>query len=288
MASPIRNQLAAALPNLPAQQADAARYVIGHPFDAATTPMRVLARNAGHAPVTFTRLAQSLGLPGWEELRAGLVEETREDLAAARRAPFSARTLPAGGPDHLVTAMIEADAEAVRGLDVPGLTEAASLLEAAPRVMVAGFRSCHPPAMLFHYLYRLFRTDITLIGGPGGILDVELGGLREGDALVLFGFNPYSRDGLLCARSAADARSKVIAIVDSPEAPVATDAAAVLTFGTLSPGFFPSLTACIALVQALAATLYLRAGQQGKVQLQRTEARIAAHTAYLRLENGPE
>ena len=126
-----------------------------------------------------------------------------------------------------------------------------------------------------------------MIGGVGGVLDGELGGLRRDDVLVLFGFDPYSRDGLLCARAAADAGAQVLAIVDTPRAPAAEGAAVILTFGTATPGFFPSLTACMALVQALATALYVRAGKEGKAQLRRTEARIIAHTAYLRHEDDP-
>lgn len=272
-------RLTAALRHLPPQQADAARFVIGRTFDAATTPMRGLARDAGLPPVTFTRLARSLGLSGWEELRALLLEEAREDLGAPR--PFSARALPEGGAAGLASGMIAADRHALEALDTARLAPAIAVLEAAPRVLVAGFRSCHAPAMLFHYQYRLFRPDVMLIGGMGGVLDVELGGMRPDDALLLFGFDPYSRDGLLCAHAAADIGARVVAVVDRPDAAVSEGAAAVLTFGTETPGFFPSLTACFALVQALAATLYSRAGEAGRDQLRRTEARIAAHTAYL-------
>lgn len=281
MSSATLTRLNEALRHLPPQQADAARFVIGRAFDAATTPMRGLARSSGLAPVTFTRLAQSLGMSGWDELKALLVEETREGLTASHRGPFSARAMPEGGENRLVAGMIEADQRALGEIDPAGIARAAAVLEGAPRVLVAGFRSCHAPAMLFHYLYRLFRTEVALIGGMGGVLDVELGGLRGDDALLLFGFDPYSRDGLLCAHAAADIGAKVVAVVDTPAAPIAEGAAVVLTFGSDSPGFFPSLSACTGVVQALAATLYLRAGSDGKEQLRRTEARIEAHTAYL-------
>lgn len=282
MASDTIALLTSALRRLPPQQADAARFVIGRSFEAATMPMRSLARAASLPPATFTRLAQSLGLSGWDELRAGLIAEARDDLGALR--PFSVRPQPQGG-ENPIAAMIAADRVTLDGLDAAGVVAAAALLEAAPRVLIAGFRSCHAPAMLLHYQYRLFRPDVVLMGGIGGVLDVELGGLKPGDALVLFGFDPYSRDGLLCAEAAADAGARVVAVVDHPGAPVAEGAAVVLTFGTESPGFFPSLTGCVALVQALAATLYARAGEAGREQLRRTEARIAAHTPYL--ETGP-
>jgi len=274
------HRLAEVLRSLPAQQADAARFVMGHPFDAATIPMRSLARRAGHAPATFTRLAQSVGLPGWDALRDLLIEEARARLTD-QPAPFSTRALPSGGAGALTAAMLETDRQALAGFDPDALDAAAGVLEGAERVLVAGFRSCHAPALHFHYLYRLFRPEVLLLGGMVGALDMELGSLRVGDAVLLFGFDPYSRDGLRTAQAAAEAGARVVAVVDTPRAPVAEGAAAILTFAAASPSFFPSLTACTALVQALAATLYARAGEEGRARLRRSEARIAEHVAYL-------
>jgi len=284
MAQKVIQQILSALPQLPPQMGTAARYVVNHSFEAATTPMRRLARKTGQSPATFTRLAQSLGHGGWDELRALLVAETRRDLMVQRAMPYSGRPTPRDGPEALAGAMLQADAHGLATLETVGLATAASVLESASTVMVAGFRSCHGPAMLFHYLYRLFRTEVSLIGGAGGVLDVELGGLHRDAALVLFGFAPYSRDSLLAARAAAGAKCSLVAIVDSTAAPIAESATVILTFGTETPGFFPSLTACTALIQALAASLYIRAGGAGRKALRQTEARIAAHTAYLQLD----
>lgn len=275
-------RIASALPRLPPQMARAARYVVNHSFEAATTPMRGLARKTRQSPATFTRLAQSLGHAGWDDLRAQLLAEAQTDLLTRRATPYSARPTPHDGPETLVAAMLQADAQALAGLDTARLAAAASLLEQARGVIVAGFRSCFAQAVLFHYLYRLFRPDVALAGAAGGVLDVELGSLDRGSALVLFGFAPYSRDSLLAARAAASTRCSLVAIVDDAAAPIAGGASVVLPFATETPGFFPSLTACTALVQALAACLYVRAGTAGRHALRRTEARIAAHSAYLR------
>lgn len=284
MAQTAIQQLLTVLRDLPPQMSTVARYVVNHSFEAATTPMRQLARKTGQNPATFTRLAQSLGHAGWDELRALLVAEAQQDLLKHRAGPYSARPTPRDGPEALAGAMLQADAHHLVALETAPLETAASALEGASDVIVAGFRSCHAPAILFHYLYRLFRTDVILIGGAGGVLDIELGGLRRDTALVLFGFAPYSRDSLLAARAAAEAKCTLVAIVDSVSAPIAESATVILTFGADTPGFFPSLTACTALVQAFVACLYVRAGKAARKALRQTEARIAAHTAYLPLD----
>ena len=273
-------RLTQAADRLPPQLSTAARHVADHPFDAASLPMRALARTTAQSPTTYTRLARALGFSGWEELRAELIAEAREDLDAARRAPFSSRPRPASKDDDVAGRMLAFDQRSLAALDTMTLEPAAALLEAGPRVLVAGFRSCHAPAIHFHYLYRLFRPEVALIGSAGA-LDLDLGDLRQGDVVVLFGFAPYSRDGLLTARAAIAAKARLVAIVDRADAPLARDAAAVLTFAAGTPSFFPSLTACTALLQALAETLYLRAGEEGRKRLRESEARIAAHTAYV-------
>lgn len=274
-------KLEAAARQLSPRLAAAARYVAAHPFDAATIPMWELARRSGEPATNFTRLSQALGHPGWEELRAGLVEAAR----AKPDAPYSERQPAREG---IAAAMLAADRDSLAALGAEDLAAAAALLEAAAQVHVAGFRSCHAPAQLFHYLYRLFRPEVTLVTGAGGLLDLELGAIGPGDVLVLFGFAPYSRDSLLAARAAAKVGARVLAVMDSAAAPVAEGAEVVLTYGTPTAGFFPSLTACISLVQALAALLYARAGAEGHERLRQAEGRIATHTAYLRPPSGPK
>jgi DNA-binding MurR/RpiR family transcriptional regulator len=283
----ILERLALATRDQPPKQARVAQYVIDHAFEATTSPMRALAKNAGEIPATFTRLAQGMGFSGWDELRAELTADTRDGMLRAQQAPYSSRSVPGIGGTSLMAAMLRADAEEIAALQSASLSGAAVILEKAPRVMIAGFRSCHAPAALLHYLYRLFRPDVSLVGSAGA-LDLELGSLRSDDAVVVFGFQPYSRDSLLTARAAAQAKCKVVAIVDSADAPIASDAAAVLTFGVNSPSFFPSLTACVALVQGLAGLLYARSGEEGRKVLQETERRIEAHTAYLSVDGGSD
>lgn len=278
--SPLIRRLTLAAGRLPPQLSTAARHIAAHPFDAASLPMRALARRTAQSPTTYTRLARTLGYARWDDLRAELIAEAREDLDAIRSAPFSSRPRPAGGDDGVAAGMLASDQHALAALNAVSLEPAAALIEAAPRVFVAGFRSCQAPAIHFHYLYRLFRPEVTLIGSAGA-LDLDLGDLREGDAVLLFGFAPYSRDGLLTARSAVAAKARLVALVDHADAPLARGADAVLTFGTGTPSFFPSLTACTALLQALAETLYLRAGDGGRQRLRASERRIAAHTAYI-------
>ncbi len=269
----LADRLKAALPGLPPQLAAAGRHLAERPFDAATRSMRSLAAEAGASPATFTRLAQALGFAGWEELRAALIEEHRHPAPYSNRAPLG------DGGGSAVFQAEAANIAALAALPAPALAAAAETLHRAPRIHVAGFRSCRAVATLLHYQLRLFRPETALVGDAA--LDMDLGALRRGEALVLTGFAPYSRASLITAAAARDAGLSAVVLADSPAAPIAAGAAHVLTFATATPAFFPSLTAAVALAQALAAAVFALGGEAARARLRESEARLAALSEYL-------
>ncbi|RAI59231.1 MurR/RpiR family transcriptional regulator [Roseicella frigidaeris] len=269
-----------ALPGLPPRLQAAARFVARHDFDAATRSMRELAAAAGASPATFTRLAQALGYAGWDGLRAALIETRRPPAT-----PFSRRVSPASAPPtaaDIPARLLEADAASLGGLEAAPIAAAAGALHAAPRIWVAGFRSCRGIAQLLHYQLRLFRpADIALVGGAGPE-DLDLGALAAGDAMVVIGFAPYSRQSLRAARVALEAGCRLVVLADAPAAPIAEGAEHLLLFeAAAGPGFFPSLTGALATAQALAAACFALGGEPALARLRATEARLAALAEYL-------
>jgi DNA-binding MurR/RpiR family transcriptional regulator len=262
------DRLRNALPDLPPQLAAAGRHLAAHPFEAATRSMRQFAAEAGASPASCTRLAQALGFAGWEELRQAAIEEQRQP------APYSSR--PASGGLGTILAAEQANLEALAGAELSG---AAAALHAAPRIHVAGFRSCRAVAVLLHYQLRLFRPETALL--EEAALDLEFAALRAGEALVLTGFAPYSRASLATFAAARDAGLVTVVLTDNPTAPIALGADHVLHFATATPAFFPSLTGALALAQALAATVFSLGGKSARARLRESEARLAQLAAYL-------
>ncbi|MBC9178660.1 MurR/RpiR family transcriptional regulator [Roseomonas ludipueritiae] len=275
-----------AMPDLPPRLREAARYVARYDYDAATRSMRELAQAAGTNPATFTRLAQALGYSGWEPLRDALIEARR----TGPETPFSGRlrqatARPPGAPPpaaQLSAEMLAADLAGLSQLDPEPILAAATALHEAPRIWVAGYRSCRAVAQLLHYQLRLFRPDsVRLIGGAGPE-DLDLGDFRAGDVVVLIGFVPYSRSIVVAARMARAAGCTVVALADRADAPVAAGASHLLLFeADRTPAFFPSLTGALALAQALAAATFSLGGEAALLSLRETEAKLAALSAYM-------
>jgi len=269
-------RLRVALPGLPGRLQEAGRFITRHDFDATTRSMRDLAAAAGLQPASFTRLAQALGHTGWDDFRDALIEARRPAPA-----PFSGRVRTGArasrGASGIAADMIAADADSIAHLDATPIAAAAKALHAARRIWIAGFRSCRSVAELLHYQLRLFRPDAVRLIGGAGPEDLDFGSFRAGDAVVVIGFAPYSRSSVLAAHAAREAECTIVAIADTPAAPMAEGADHLLLFdAATTPGFFPSLTGAIASVQALAATVFTLGGDAAQSRLRETETRLAA------------
>jgi DNA-binding MurR/RpiR family transcriptional regulator len=283
--SPLQ-RLRLALPDLPARLQEAGRFIARNDFDATTRSMRDLAAVAGLQPASFTRLAQALGHAGWEGFRDALIEARRPAPAA----PFSGRVRrrAKGAADAQLQAadicaeMIAADAEGLSRLAPAPIAAAARTLHASQRIWVAGFRSCRAVAQLLHYQLRLFRPEAARLVGGAAPEDLDFGAFGAGDAVVVIGFAPYSRSSVLAAHAARKAGCTLIALADTPSAPMAEGASHLLLFDAATvPGFFPSLAGAVATAQALAAALFTMGGEGAQVRLREAEARLAALSQYV-------
>jgi DNA-binding MurR/RpiR family transcriptional regulator len=273
------DRLRRALPVLAPRMREVGRFVVGNDFDATTRSMRDLAATVGVTPSTFTRLARALGYAGWDELRDALVEARRP----AAQPHFSARGRSDGEPvDKLSQEMVTADAERLRQTDTASIAVAARALHAAPRIWIAGFRSCHGVAHLIHYQLRLFRPGSVRLVGSSGPEDFDLASFEAQDGVVLIGFAPYSRASILTAGAARAAGCPFVAVADRSTAPMAEGANHVLLFDAASgPGFFPSLTGAFATAQALVASIFSLGGGQALRQLRASEARLTTLQQYV-------
>lgn len=259
--------------DLSPQQRIAAAFVLKRPEEVAIVSMRTLAANAGVQPVTFVRLARTLGFEAWEDFKEPFIERMR---AAPAFYSDRARKLTGTPPAELHLSHIKT-LEATQALnDAAAFNAAAEAFEQAKRVFVAGFRACFGPAHAFAYVYQLFRPDVVLLSGMGGGLEAEVRAVQEGDAVCIIGFRPYSRESVTVAEHATRRGATVIAITDSPLAPFAREAKIVLTFSTEGPSLFPSLVSAWAIAEHLLDTLVSRGGDQALERLKSAEAQLQA------------
>jgi DNA-binding MurR/RpiR family transcriptional regulator len=260
----------------------AARFVVDHPAEVVTVSMRTLAERAGAQPASLVRLAQHLGYPGWPQLK----EAFAQDLGLhAEGYGQRARSLAArgAGADLLgeMFAAQQGNLAAAEAMCQLALKDAARLLQRAAAVHVAGFRASYPVAYALVYGYRLFRDTVHLVDGQGGALEMQLRPMTAKDALVVASFAPYSSEALAVVGAAQAVGARIVALTDSRASPLALAADVALIFSAASPSFFPSVTAAVAVSEALLELIVADAGDAVAKRIDAAEQRLLASGAYV-------
>jgi DNA-binding MurR/RpiR family transcriptional regulator len=259
----------------------AMQFVLDHPDEVAVSSMRTIAGRSGVQPATLVRLAQSLGFAGWLEFRQLFVDRLR-----ARPEPYAAKAralLTREPTKELAAEMFRAHRSNLEHTEAqirPDLLQAARALKRARTVHVAGFRACYSLAFAFQYVYRLFRSSVTLLGGEGGTLEMQVRAIEHNDAVLVISFAPYSTEARRVAEAAREVGAKLVVLTDSVVAPIALDADVRLLFSVSSPSFFPSQVGGVAAVESLLEMLVLQSGDASVRQIADSERQLYQSGAY--------
>jgi DNA-binding MurR/RpiR family transcriptional regulator len=269
-------------PGMSAQFQVGARYLMDFPGEVPIASMRQIAAQAGVQPATLVRLAQSLGYDGWNTLKGVFTQSLRH--TPKRYAEQARQVIRSKNPFEVLSTAVSTQAGNMRLLEELNrdrLAAAVNLLSKARHVHVAGFRASFGPAFTLHYLYRLFRSSVSMLRGDAGSLEMELRSIRKDEIVVIIGFAPYSNESLRVAQAARLAGARVLALCDSMVSPIALDADCILVFPTESPSFFPSSAAAVALIEILMEQLLVKAGKQAVRGIAIAEDQLHQTGAYL-------
>jgi len=136
-----------------------ARYLTDHPDEVAVSSMRSIATRARVQSAALVRLAQQLGFAGWPELKAIFVERLRAGPRgyAAKAGALAGKE---GKERDLIADVFtvqQRNLAATESANHSALDAAASLLQAAPRVHVAGFRAAWADLRDTHEFFTLLK-----------------------------------------------------------------------------------------------------------------------------------
>lgn len=283
---PLQAEIIGRFNNMSRQLQTAARYILENPQDVALLSMRDQARKAGVQPATMTRLAQFLGLPGYDEIRSRYHEALRDRTGGfAEKARQQVRDQALEGDQALAARMFARMSHQIEGLAHPdalaSLSDAVRVLAAARRVYCLGQRSCHPVMWQFNYMISLLGERSILMDGAGGTGPDPLTWSKPGDVLFVLTFNPYAAITLDICRFARSRGIKIVAITDSEVSPVRQLADVALFCPTDSLSFFHTITPAFALAEVLASMLAGRPDFDAAEALRQTERQLNALSTYL-------
>ncbi len=268
------------------QLQEAARWVIDHPADVALLTTREQARRAGVAPATMTRLAQRIGLKGYDEIRKLYAEAVRRRPESFRaRAEELLQRRDTEGDAALVHDVLSSLAHHLQALtsaeSIERFTAAAKLIAGAERVFCLGLRSSFAVAYIFHYVRSLFGASSVLVDGAGGTGVDLLRTIGSADVMLAISVKPYTRHTVHAARYSRARGVRIVAVTDSEMSPLAALAEETLIVRTETPSFFHTMAPAFAAVECLAALVAARRGSQTLAAIAASEKQLTAFDTFM-------
>lgn len=259
----------------------AAAFTLDHANEVVVMSMRSFSALAGVKPATLLRLAQKLGYSGWVALKEGFIDElglstegygVKAQKLVQDKSPTLCEQMLAAQTENLARSQHE---------NAATLELAVEVMESAAHVYVCGFRASFPVAWSLYYVWRLFKHRVSLIDGFAGNDEMFTRDFTAQDVLVIVGFAPYSRETLQVLSAARRTGMRIVALSDSPLAPLAQKADVTLFFATESPSFFPSVVSGIGLAERLLALLVARHGPEAVARIEGAERYLIKSGVYV-------
>lgn len=276
---PLNLQIVEQFTTMPRRMQQAARFVLQNPQEVALLSMREQARAAGVSPATMTRLAQFLGLSGYDEVRTLYHDAIREQSDSfAAKARLQIRKQEMEGELAIAARMFARLAHQIEGLSHPDslktVVEAANLLAGARRIYCLGMRSCYPVMWQFSYVLSLLGERVELLDKAGYTGSDALMHAVEGDVLFVMTINPYAQAAYDICEYGRSRGLRILAITDAEIAPVMALADVALIAPTESISFFHTIAPSFALAEILANLIAGRPSIDAPSALQQTDTHL--------------
>lgn len=250
-----------------------AERVMADPETVAFMTVSELAAAAEVNEATVVRFATVLGLKGYPGLTRLCREWLQEQAQLLRRFDNLAQLPDAdGGLLPRTLAYDQANiARTFANVDETVWRSAVDGLAEAHKVHIMGLRKCHAPAYLLSYLLGLLREDVSLVTAAAGALTDDLRAVRPGDTFVAMSIHRYMADTVRGTRWARSVGAHVVVLTDNPASPLVDAAHDVFYVESSAASVLRSMTAFIALVQALAADVARTLGRDAREELLQEE-----------------
>ncbi|MEV5552293.1 MurR/RpiR family transcriptional regulator [Nonomuraea wenchangensis] len=221
-----------------------------------------LAQLAGVNVATVTRTAQALGFAGWpalqQELRARYLSSLSAGQVAAEHHAEHRSTGAPGSPGSPGARSLRRDLDGLallnRRLDERVLSTIAEAVAAARRTTIVADGSYAAVGLALAHNARLAGYPVHAVTAGSELVNA-MATVGEGDVLIAVSFWRLYENTVLAANEARARGARVFAVTDAASPALAAAAEEVMLVPAEGEAFFPSLTAGIAVAQALVTQL---------------------------------
>jgi DNA-binding MurR/RpiR family transcriptional regulator len=212
-----------------------------------------LAQLAGVNIATVTRTAQALGFAGWPALQ----QELRARYLSSLSAPQVAAEHHGVGSPSAASLRRDLDSLALlnRRTDEAAIRTIAEAVAGARRTVVIADGSYAAVGIAFAHNARLAGYDVVAVTNGDAELANVVAGIDSADVLLAISFWRLYESTVLAADEARSRGARVFALTDAASPALSNAAEQVVLVPAEGVAFFPSLTAGMAVAQALVAQL---------------------------------
>lgn len=212
-----------------------------------------LGETVGVSESTVVRFATEIGFKGYPELQKELQRMIKSKLTAVQRMEVSSNLI---GEQDAIKKVLNGDIELIRKtLESVSNTEFAKAVETinnAKRIYILGVRSSASLAsFLYFYLNPVFENVVLVDTTSASEMFEQMFRISENDVCVAISFPRYSKQTINALRFINDRGTKIIAITDSDDSPIAEYAHTLLVAKSDMVSVVDSLVAPLSLINAL-------------------------------------
>lgn len=262
----------------------AADYVLSHPLDIASRPLRAISTESHVSPATFSRLSRALGYRNFEQMRDISRLSVGQQVMSLSEKAERLRSGKPSGQSMLArqSAACIANIETFQNsIDERKLEQASSLLCNARNVVLVGALASTGFIEYMSYLAQFIGANWTIAGRMGASLGSEIANLDKGDVVFVVTMSPYARRAIGAAKLARAAGADVILITDAMACPSLAQATHGFVVPTNSPQFFSSYAVAIVLIETLIAMIVATSEADVTASIQKAEANNQVLGEYL-------
>ncbi len=233
-----------------------AAYITAHYDKAAFMTASRLGEAVGVSESTVVRFASEVGYEGYPELQHALQEMIRNKLTSVQRMEVASEQIGVRDAGEVLEKVLGADINNIRRTleltSKQSFSDAVSTIIAAKNIYIMGGRSAAALANFLGFYFNLVFSNVRVVGASSSSEVFEqLLRIGEGDVLIAVSFPRYSKRTVRAGDYASKSGADVIAITDSPSAPLAACATHLLIARSDMASFVDSLVAPLSLINAL-------------------------------------
>ncbi len=245
------------MPTFSKGQRQIATYIINHYEKSAYMTASKLGATVNVSESTVVRFAIELGYAGYPDFQRALQNIIRNRLKSFQRIEVTNQLIGTGDVlEKVLASDIDKIKHTLDTIDRTAFDGAVDRLIAAKNIYVFGVRSSFALATTLSYSLRMVFDNVHLIQSTSGSEVFEqMLGIGPEDVLVAVSFPRYSNRVVTAVEFAHRAGANVVALTDSPAAPIASYANQLLTAQSDMASFMDSLVAPLSIINALIVAL---------------------------------